>query len=306
MKRGLKWLVYGLGGLGGVVIIAVCAIYGVSEMRFRKQYALTPPSLVIPTDSASLARGEHLANTTAFCVDCHGENLAGNTVVDQPILGRVFATNLTRGKGGVGLLSDADYIRAIRHGVAPTGTALKVMPSSVYMNLSDEDLASIIAFVKSVPAVDKEHPAISMGPLGRALFVAGKMPVLHAEQIDHERKHLAAVPRAPTAGYGAYLASIGCKGCHGPALAGGPIADGPPDWPPAANLTPAGPTKEYSEADFTKILREGKRPNGIVVNDAMPWRLTKKLTDDEIHAIYLYLKSLPAQATPGVQAVAKS
>ena len=101
MKRALKWLVYGLAGLMGLVIISVCAIYGVSEIRFRKQYVLAPPPLAIPTDSASVARGEHLANTVAFCVDCHGENLAGNTVVDQPILGRVFAANLTRGKGGV-------------------------------------------------------------------------------------------------------------------------------------------------------------------------------------------------------------
>lgn len=306
MNRGIKWLGYGAAGLVGVVAVAACAVYGFSEARFRKQYAVTPPALAIPTDSVSIARGDHLVHTVAGCVDCHGENLAGNTVVDQPVLGRIFAANITRGKGGVGILSDADYIRAIRHGVAPNGTPLKVMPSSDYMNLSDEDLVAIIAYVKSIPAVDKEQPVISMGPLGRTLFLAGKMPILHAERVDHERKHLASVPPAPTAGYGAYLASVGCKGCHGPALAGGPIVDGPPEWPPAANLTPAGPTKNYSEADFTRVLREGKRPNGIAVNDVMPWRLTQRLTDDEIHALYLYLRTLPAQAAAGVQTASRS
>jgi mono/diheme cytochrome c family protein len=202
--------------------------------------------------------------------------------------------NLTRGKGGIGgVLTDVEFQRAIRHGVAPDGHALKIMPSSDYINLTDADLAAIIAYIKTLPPVDNVLPASSMGPVGRALFVAGKLPILHAERIDHERKHIAAVTPTATAGYGAYLASVGCKGCHGPALAGGKIIDGPPDWPPAANLTPAGPTKSYSEDDFKRVLREGKRPNGIPVNDVMPWRLTKKLSDEEIHALYLYLRSLP-------------
>jgi mono/diheme cytochrome c family protein len=214
--------------------------------------------------------------------------------------------NLTRGKGGIGgKLTDGEYVLAIRHGLAPNGYPLKLMPSSDYMNLSDEDLAAIIAYVKSLPPVDNELPPSSMGPLGRALMVAGKLPILHAERIDHERGHLATVPRATTAGYGAYLAAVGCKGCHGPALAGGKIADGDPAWPPAANLTPAGPTRSWSEGDFRRLLREGKRPDGSLINKAMPWRLTTRLSDDEIRAIWLYLRTLPPAQTPGLQTASR-
>jgi cytochrome c553 len=305
MKRWIKWLGYAAAGIAAVLVLSAAGVYGLSETRLRKQYTLASQTLAIPTDSLALARGEHLTHSIAGCVDCHGENLAGNTVIENAALGNVYAMNLTRGKGGVGTLSDADYVRAIRHGVAPNGRPLKIMPSSDYTNLSDADLAAIIAYVKSVPAVDKELPSSSIGPLGRALFVAGKLPILHAERIDHDRVHLASVEAAPTAAYGAYLAGFGCKGCHGPALAGGKIIDGPPDWPPAANLTPAGPTKNYSEEDFRRVLREGKRPNGIAVSDVMPWRLTKRLSDDEIHAIYLYLRTLPATATPGLQTASR-
>ena len=261
MNHWLKRVGYAAGGVTALLVLTAAGVYGVSEAHYRKEYALALPALAIARDSSAIARGSHLANSIAGCVDCHGENLAGKAVIESAALGNIYALNLTRGKGGVGgTLSDADFVRAIRHGVAPNGRPLKIMPSSDYMNLSDEDLAAIIAYVTSIPPVDHELPPSAMGPLGRALFVAGKLPILHAERIDHDRPHQASVAPAPTAGYGAYLASVGCKGCHGPALAGGAIVDGPPDWPPAANLTPTGPTKKYSEADFRGVLRKGKRP----------------------------------------------
>ncbi|MEP6731342.1 MAG: c-type cytochrome [bacterium] len=306
MNHWLKRLGYVLGGIVALVVLTAAGVYGVSEARYRKQYAIAPQPLTIRSDSASVARGAHLVTSLGGCVDCHGENLAGKKMFDDPAIGRVYAMNLTRGKGGIGAtMSDVDFVRAIRHGVAPDGRALKIMPSSDYMNFSDEDLAAVIAYVKSVPAVDNEQPATSVGPVGRALFVTGKMPLLHAERIDHGRLHLASVPASPTAEYGAYLASIGCKGCHGPALAGGKIIDGPPDWPPAANLTPAGPTKDYSEEQFRTALREGKRPDGTSLNTVMPVRVLKRLTDDEIRAIYLYLHALPATPPPGTQTGAR-
>jgi mono/diheme cytochrome c family protein len=86
-------------------------------------------------------------------------------------------------------------------------------------------------------------------------MLAGKMPMLAAEAIDHGRRHV--VSLSPTSGvaYGAYLASVGCKGCHGPSLAGGKIATGDPGWPPVANLTPAGNLKQWTEDDFRRVLR---------------------------------------------------
>ena len=306
MKRLLKGLGYALGGVVGLALVAAAAVYGFSEARYRKQYTIPPTAIAISADTTSIARGAHLVKSIAGCVDCHGDNLAGKAVFDVPIMGRVYGVNLTAGKGGLGsALSDADYVRAIRHGIAPTGRALKVMPSSDYANLSDEDLAAIIAYVKAAPPVDNEVPVVSVGPLGRALMVAGKLPILHAERIDHAQRHPASVPTAASVEYGAYLASVGCKGCHGPALAGGPVIGGDPAWPPAANLTPSGNTKRWTESDFRRVLRDGKRPDGTVVNTAMPVRLLKNLTDDELHALWLYLRTLPPTPTPGLQTASR-
>lgn len=302
MIRWLKIVGYAVGGVMGFALVAFAAVYGFSEARYRKQYTVAAPTLAILSDTASVARGAHLANTVAGCVDCHGENLAGRAVFDVPIMGRVYAVNLTKGKGGLGsALTDADFVRAIRHGLAPSGRALKVMPSSDYANLSDADLAAIIAYVKTAPPVDNEVPVVSIGPLGRALMVAGKLPILHAERIDHERPHAATVRATPSVAYGAYLASVGCMGCHGPALAGGPVIGGDPAWPPAANLTPSGNTNKWTEDDFRHLLRQGKRPDGSPVNNAMPVRLLKNLTDDEIHSLWLYLRTLPAAGAPAQQ-----
>jgi mono/diheme cytochrome c family protein len=305
MKKWIGWLGLVVAGLVGIVLVCTAAVYGFSEARYRKQWAITPASIPVPTDSLAIARGDHIVHSLGGCVDCHGENLAGKKMIDDPAFGRVYSLNLTRGKGGASAtLSDVDFIRAIRHGIGPNGRALKVMPSSDYDNLSDADLVSVIAYIKSLPAVDNELPPSSVGPLARALMVAGKLPLLNAEQIDHDRRHPATVTAEVTPAYGSYLASVGCKGCHGPQLAGGPIPGGPPDWPPAANLTPAGNLKDWSEADFRNLLRTGKRPNGIPVNAVMPWKVMGKMTDEEIGAIYLYLRSLPPQQTPGVQKVA--
>jgi mono/diheme cytochrome c family protein len=84
-----------------------------------------------------------------------------------------------------------------------------------------------------------------------------------------------------------------CTGCHGPGLSGGPIAGGPPDWPPAANLTPTG-LGHYTEADFIRALREGVRPGGVPIDAAMPVaRITRHMTDVELRALYAYLRSVP-------------
>jgi mono/diheme cytochrome c family protein len=304
-NRLLKALGYLVGGAAALILVAAAAVYGLSEVRYRKQYAVRVPPVAIPTDSVALARGEHLVRSFGGCIECHGENLAGKVVADDPAFGRVYAANLTRGKGGIGAQrSDADLVRAIRHGVGPTGRALVVMPSTDYVSFTDTDLAAVIAYMRSLPAVDNVQPTVSVGPVARALMVAGKLPILNAEQIDHSRPTPTGIAPSVTATYGAYIARIGCAGCHGPQLAGGRIETGPPDWPQAANLTPAGRTKEWSDADFTRLFRTGIRPDGSPVNPVMPIKLTKNFTDDEIHALTLYLRTLPAVPTGGVQRTA--
>jgi mono/diheme cytochrome c family protein len=295
MRRLLRAVGYVAAGAVALILVAAAAVYGFSEARYRRQYAVAPRSISVPTDSATIARGAHLAQTFGGCVECHGENLAGKMVFDDPPIGRVYGVNLTRGRGGVGSqLSDADIVRAVQHGVGHDGRPLKVMPSTDYTALTDGDLAAIVAWVRSRPAVDTVQPAVTVGPVGRALFVAGKLPMLHAERIDHARPMGTAVVPGVTVEYGRYIATVGCQGCHGQTLAGGPIEGGAPDWPPAANLTPAGALKTWTADGFTHFLRTGTRPNGSAVSQVMPIRQTLRMTDQEIQALWLYLQTLPA------------
>ncbi|MDB4884330.1 MAG: cytochrome c class [Gemmatimonadetes bacterium] len=299
-RRILIWLGYALGGAAALLVVAAIAVYVISERRAHKQYTIALKPFIIPSDSTTIARGAHLATAIGKCVQCHGEQLEGSVMFDDPALGRVAARNLTRGTGGVGrILTDADLLRAIRHAVGPDGRPLLIMPSQNFIELTDDDLAAVVAYVKSVPPVDNLLPESRLGPLGRALLVAGKLPFFPAELLDHTRASPTPIAEGGTAEYGGYLARVGCVACHGPTLAGGPIAAGDPNWPPAANLTVAGPTKSWTEENFKTLLRTGTRPDSTPVNLAMPWKTAGRMTDEEIHAVWLYLRSIPGQPTGG-------
>lgn len=296
MKKLLKWIGIILGGLIGLLILALAVVYLISSLRMNKSYAVQAESIAIPDDSAAAERGQHVA-VTRGCLDCHGENLAGGTIIEDPLLGGIHAANLTPGSGGVGqTYSDADWIRAIRHGLDPDSKPLIFMPSHEFYYLSDDDLGVLIAYLKTLPPVDNQPAETSIGPLGRTLYLAGQIPLVPAELIDHDAPRPSAPPPGLTIEYGQYLA-VGCAGCHGQTYAGGPIPGGPPDWPPAANLTPAGNPGNWTEADFINTLRTGVTPEGNELNpEYMPWPTFGKMTDDELKAIWLYLQSLPAQS----------
>ena len=120
---------------------------------------------------------------------------------------------------------------------------------------------------------------------------------LAADEIDHKTLAPSDVVPGVTVAYGHYLAAS-CTGCHGATLAGGRIDIGPPDWPPAANLTPhaSGRLAKWSEADFMKTLRTSRRPDGSELNPVMP-RVFANLTDVETRALWAYLQTLPPLAT---------
>jgi cytochrome c553 len=115
-----------------------------------------------------------------------------------------------------------------------------------------------------------------------------------AKLIDHEKPIPTQPPAGVTTEYGSYLvASGGCYACHGPNLSGGKIAGGPDD-PPATNITPTG-IGAWSESDFLRAFRTGKRPNGTTINPFMPWQLMGHMSDTELMAIYAFLKTVPPQ-----------
>ena len=185
-----------------------------------------------------------------------------------------------------GRFSDIDFVRAIRHGVRPDGTGLIIMPSGEFNEISGPDLGAIIAYLKTVPPVDNELTSRSLGPLSRLFIVLGA-PFIAAETIDHSLAAPAAVEPGVTAEYGKYLA-IPCASCHGEDLARGTGEFAGP------NITLGGELGGWSEDDFITALRTGATPDGGKLDpEKMPWESFARLTDDELKAIWLYLKLVP-------------
>ncbi|HXW77182.1 MAG TPA: cytochrome c [Candidatus Eremiobacteraceae bacterium] len=294
----MRWALLIVLVLVVLLVVSAVGLYIDGTIKLNHSYAFATPTLAIPTDKASIARGDHLAFAITKCSVCHGKGLSGQVFLDVPSLFRIVAPNLTRGSGGIGLaFSDGDYARAIRDGVAPDGRGLLVMPSADFAHLSDADLADIIAYVKSLPAVDNRLPDNDLRPLSRILLALGQVPMPDAASIDPSMTHAAAMPPAATVEYGNYLAHVGgCMGCHGAGLSGGPVPGVPPSFPPAQNITPTGIGK-WSDADIVRALRVGKRPEGTTINPFMPWANTAAMTDTEMAALIKYLRSVPARPT---------
>lgn len=291
MKRILKWSGITAGFLLLVVLLVAGGVYFASERRLNKRYNVTVQPVARPAaaDAGALEHGGHIAQTRG-CLSCHGPDLGGSKVVDDPLIGRWHAPNLTRGAGGVSPdYGDIDYLRAIRHGVNRNGRPLLLMPSHEFAHFSDRDMGDLLAYLNSVPPVNRERVPLTVGPLARALILANKITI-PAERIDHGSVAPQNILPGVTVEYGKYLA-VGCQGCHRPGYTGGKIAGAPPHWPPAADLTrePGTPFATWTEADFMRAMREGRRPDGSEINRAMPWRALGKMTDDELGAIWLYL-----------------
>jgi mono/diheme cytochrome c family protein len=296
MKKLAKILLYLATALAGVALIAVTFVLYRSHAALQKEFQVSVRPVAIPANAEAIARGRHFAETRG-CNDCHGPDYAGGRVIEDGAMGRLYGPNLTKGRGGrTASFTDEDWVRAIRHGVGPDRKGLMIMPSLEYAQLSDEDLGELIAYLKSVPAVDRERVPTSYGPVTRVLLTLSPEKMIAAGAIDHARAGPPAVAKGPTVAYGKYL-SAGCIGCHGPNLSGGKIDIGPPDWPLAANLTPHADSQLaiWSEADFISVLRTGKRPDGSALNPVMP-RLFGQMDDVELKALYAYLRSLPPVA----------
>jgi len=293
----VKRFFYVIGGFILLLLIALGVVWAITSVRLAKRYDVAARPVTVPTDSAGIARGRHLAVAIGKCSACHGHDFGGQLLGENLIFGRLVASNLTSGQGGrASFYDDPTLARAIRHGINQDGKPLKVMPSEAFQYLSDDDAGALVAYIRSLPAVNRELPSTRVGPLARVLWLVADFPLIPARLVDHQRVPPVSMPEAASAEYGKYLADVGgCTGCHGPGLSGGSMGEDKP----ASNLTPAG-IGTWTEADFVRALREGKRPVGADIDSiAMPWKLAGQMTDSEIHAVWLFLQSVPPKAFGG-------
>ena len=267
------------------------------EARYAKIWNVEGPALSVPYDDpAAIAHGEHLAKAVSACVECHGLDLGGRTFLDDPLLGYFAGSNLTKGKGGIGAkLTDADWSRAITRGVGHTRHSLEIMPARDFRTLSLRDVAAIIAWGRTRPPVDRQLPPVHVKPFGKFLNYIGEAVILSAEDVDPDRAPPQPIAPARSKEYGAYLAGT-CTGCHRLGYNGGPMVGTPPGCPNPANLTPTG-FHDYTEQEFFRAIRTGQARDGHALNKFMPWQAFARMTDDELAAIFLFLKSLPPAPT---------
>lgn len=296
MRRFLKWTGLGLG----IAVLAAAALLGVAwtmtGKAMSRTYAVKDPPLQVAAGPEALQRGRHLFDTRG-CGDCHGPQGAGRVMIDDPGLGRIVTSNLTRSVRDPAYTDDA-LAAAIRHGIRPDGTPLLVMPSGDFANLDNADVAALVAYLRALPASDNAPGTSVVRPVGRVLYMLGKLPLFPAESIDHSPRARHAPTAAITPDYGRYVAQA-CTGCHGNDFAGGMVVI--PGKPPSANLTPTGLAK-WSEEDFLRVMHTGQRPDGTAVDPLMPWAVYAKMEDVELRAIWAYLRDLDPVANRGALA----
>jgi cytochrome c553 len=285
MKTWSRRIGYGIVALLAVLLICVGVIYLRSTSRMANVEG-TPHAL--DASEANAAEGQRLANAFG-CTGCHGGNFGGTLLIDGLPFARLPAPNLTAGAPG-GAASDEQWEIAVRHGIGFDGRPLFIMPSRAYSRLSDAHVSSIIAWARTLPAVQNPLPGRQFGPIGRMVIALGQLPPENA-RIAKDVQHLQTKP-APTAEFGYYLTRL-CQDCHGEDLHGGPAGQREPA--PGPDLSPAGRLGSWSMEQFVTALREGRRPDGTMLNDTtMPWQALANLNDIEMSALWAYLSTMPA------------
>lgn len=268
---------------------------------------LSVPFLTTATAETPMERGRALVNGIVACGNCHTpqtpngpdnfKELAGGPPIVEPGVFKAFAPNITPDmETGIGAWSDTQIIAAIREGRRPDGTILgPPMPYHLYRQVSEDDMAAIVAYLRSVPAVNATSPkseyAFPLPPAwGPPATPVG--PVSKTDLVAH----------------GAYLAGpLGhCIECHSTPgdkgqpdlvnqLGGGGMAfHGPWGTSVAANITPTG-LGDWTDAQIITAITKGVRPDGRRLLPPMGFPYYATLSKDELTAIVAFLRSLPAK-----------
>lgn len=257
--------------------------------------------------AGSIERGKYLMEGVVACGNCHvargpqgqplfDKGLSGGMLFDEPPF-KAYASNITPDlQTGIGKWADAELAKAIREGIRPDKSIIgPPMPAAFYRNLSDGDLAAIIAYLRAQPAVANEVPRSAYNiPL----------PPNYGPPV----KTVAAPSSKDRLRYGKYLADIGhCMECHSPrdqkgmlqlsAIgAGGQVFNGPWGQSVARNLTPhESGLKQWTDAQIVTAIREGRDRQGQPYKPPMAFGFYQNISDADMAALVAYLRSLKPQ-----------
>ena len=298
----------------GAAVVTVVAILVIAiSVRWDRHFQAPYPKLAASRDSAVVARGRYLVYGPAHCSDCHTAPadyaslntgswpaLSGGGAFAIP-LGTIRVPNLTPDSAtGIGRRSDAEIARMLRYGVRPDGRS--AVPFMEFHELSDADIVAVISFLRSQPPVRKPVPDHDLNLLGKAVMAFVIKPIGPSGDLPAESP-----PSGATLERGAYLVTAvsNCAGCHtqrsmvtgaytGPRLAGGSAMEAGDKAhtklvPPDITANPGtGRVALWTEDEFVTRFRAGERIPG----SPMPWQAFRRITEDDVRAIYRYLRSL--------------
>ena len=307
-------------GIVLLVIVALAAI-GVSYLALRKPAQRPASAEKIEATPERIARGKYLVHHVSVCIDCHSERtmayalplkpgregVGGFGGDDQiPFPGVLAASNITPDAGtGLGSWTDGEIVRAFREGVDRKGDALfPIMPYTHYREMSDEDAKSVVAYLRTLKAQRYEKPARKLNVPLNFIVKFIPQPLTAAVPAPNPSDRLA---------YGKYLTQIGaCAECHTPKdekgnpLPGQDFAGGFEMHTPwfrvvTANITPH-PSTFMGRATkdefigrfraFASMTAENAPPAPKGRNTLMPWIAYSGMTDEDLGAIYDYLKTV--------------
>ena len=308
MKRWQKAVVSTVLVLGALVSAGITATIGWRPIIGSRARPLT--SRTFEPTPARLARGAYLTRGVTPCLVCHSESQPNEFAVPkpgtdgagqpwvEPNVPWLTVPNITPdAETGVGSWSDDAMARAVREGIGHDGhTLFPLMPYMKLREMSDEDLASVITYIRTLPPVRKRVPPSTVPfPVNR--FINGapqpiEEPVPEPDRSTAEKR-------------GQYIATLAvCADCHTPrdsrsqamedmAFGGGNVmkVQGRPTIA-TVNLTPAPAGIPYYTADmFVEVMRTGHIA-GRQLSDVMPWRFYRNMTDADLRDLFAYLKTL--------------
>jgi mono/diheme cytochrome c family protein len=289
----VRWPVAILGGFVVLIgtIVTGASFKGVSIAYSKGGRPIQP--LTVERTPERIERGKHIVGN--WCVACHSPSgelpAAGGVDLAKEIpfpIGSLTSGNLTPA-GRIRDWSDGEVFRAIREGFDPQGNKLLVMSGQYARYLSDDDIKSVIAFLRSQEPVGADVPRGNLSLLGLAMGGANMFPGIK----EPPPETVPSVTPGPTAEYGKYMVSwMNCRECHGENLAG--LKGG---------LIPPGPSLRVAQSwgtdQFVQTLRTGTTPYGKQLDPKMmPWKNIGRFSDDELRAIHAYLKTVDIPLPP--------
>lgn len=308
-----------LRGLGYFVLLIV-AVAGALALYIAvtgiPRYAPGHVNLKVETSPAKVERGRKFASI--LCVDCHLDpstgKLTGKRLADLPtIFGVAFSKNITRDPVyGIGSWSDGELAYLLRTGVTRTGQYTPPwMPK--FPHMSDDDLESVIAFLRSDDPVTAPA-AVNPPGISKPSFLAKLLTHVSFKPLPYPKAPIPTPPQSDPVAYGRYLSvNLGCSACHsanfrtnndlepeksaGYLGGGNVLQDQSGQAVLSGNLTPDETgLASWSEADFTRAVRTGIRPDNTIL--MYPMSPVPELTDAEAGAIYAYLRTVPKIHNP--------